>query len=146
MAQRINADHLKASFARVEELAASNKSLADQVRAGIRAFERRLQTLNGRVAARVGGDDSDRFDFVLAFTQHGSEWKLVFVDRRPATGKCAGVHLTDAGEDAQIRAVPALPALLDEMVRAHERRGAELEPALRAISDLGITGVGLYSD
>jgi hypothetical protein len=146
MSLGISADKLKQSFSKIEELAAANKALADQIREGIRAFERRLQTLDGRVAARINHGEGDAVEFTLGFQQHGSEWKLIFVDRKATNQKPAGVMLADASVETQIRAVAALPGLLDAMVSAHETRMGELEPALDTISKLGIDTVGLYAD
>lgn len=121
-----------------------NKSLSDQIREGIRAFERRLQGLEGRVPARValGGES----EVTLGFQQQGSHWKLVLVDKRHHGHRPTSVILTEASVETQIQAVATLPALLDEMIKAHERRVAELEPALAEIGKLGIQDVGLYAD
>ncbi len=143
----INADQLKGSFIKIEQLAECSNELAGKITEGIRAFERRLQSLKGRVAARVSVKSETDGTATLAFEQHGSEWKLVFGVRHPDQHtKGGGIILVDACVETQIRAVAMLPQLLDEMVRAHERRIEDLRPALESINELGINEVGLYAD
>lgn len=141
----LNTDQLKAAFGRIETLAQQNLSVTQQIAEGIKAFERRLQRLDGRLAARVSQRTDDGVA-TLSFEQQGSQWKLLYTTKHN-NGACNGGELlTAVSVDRQMTALRMLPLLLDEMIKAHERRGEELAPALNAISELGIMDVGMYAD
>ncbi|GEM_PF-4283140 len=141
----INTEQLKAAFSRIEELAQENRNVSQQISEGIKAFERRLQRLEGRLAARVSQKSNDGV-MTLSFEQQGSQWRLLYTTKSNA-GVCNGGELlTAVSVDRQMAAIRMLPLLLEEMIKAHERRGEELAPALETIADLGIMEVGMYAD
>ncbi|MFG0293009.1 MAG: hypothetical protein ACF8MJ_07635 [Phycisphaerales bacterium JB050] len=142
----INPEQLKASFARIEELSRSNSERSCQIRAGIKGFERRLQSLSGKVYCRTIEKNPAGHQITVSFEQHGSSWHLVVTERRSNQSTASGILLVDAEVDAQMRAVRMLPKLLEEMITAHERRAGELDPALIMIGELGIAAVALYED
>lgn len=141
----INTEHLKAAFARIETLAGENLAVTQQIAEGIKAFERRLQRLEGRLPARVSSRN-DEGAVTLSFEQQGSQWKLLYTTKSSAGVSNGGELLTSVKVDQQMAALRLLPLLLDEMIKAHEQRGAELAPALEAIGELGILEVGMYAD
>jgi hypothetical protein len=144
--KEINSDQLKAAFARIEELSRTNLERSCQIRAGIKGFERRLQSLSGKVFCRTSEKDSSGAQVSVSFEQHGSEWRLVVAERRAHQHAGPGLLLIDAEVETQMRAIRMLPMLLEEMIAAHERRASDLDPVLKMIAELGIGAVAMYED
>ena len=145
MAAVISSEQLKATFRRIEQLSHQNASVSQQVAEGIKAFERRLQRLEGRVTARVSQKVAEGV-LTLSFELQGSQWRLLFTTKTNTGASNGGELLTSVSVDRQMAAMRMLPSLLDEMIKVHERRGEELAPALETISELGIMEVGMYAD
>lgn len=141
----INPHQLKASFEQIEALHRENQSVVLQISEGIKAFERRLQRLEGRMEARVSEKSEDGV-ITLSFEQQGSNWRLLLATKSPNGSNSTGELLTSVSVDRQMNAIRMLPALLDEMIRGHERRSEELAPALTTFAELGIAEVGMYAD
>lgn len=144
-APALDAAALKEAFATVETLAARSTELATKIKAGVKGFERRLQSMKGRAPARVCQKHGNEV-ITLSFEPQGPEWKLVW-SSRGSTGQVQDQQiLLTMDVQHQMRAIKMLPALMADMVKSHERQIAELEPAVAAIRELGIESVGLYGD
>ena len=145
MSAVINPKQLKASFEQIETLHKENQGVVLKISEGIKAFERRLQRLEGRTQACVSEKTEDGV-VTLSFEQQGSNWRLLLATKSPNGASSTGELLTGVSTDRQMNAIRMLPALLDEMIHEHERRSEELAPALATFAETGIAEVGMYAD
>jgi hypothetical protein len=145
-AATLNSDRLRNAFQRVEALAERERELVSDISNQIKAFERRLQALDGREPVAVS-ERCENETLLLGFRPQGASWRLVFSVKGPDASNTPGVALlTEAGVEDQIRALRLFPALLEQIIAEHERRLGELEPAAGMMEALGIADVGLYAD
>lgn len=138
---------MRNTLSRIETLAEENAGLSSKIRSGIAGFERRLQALNGKVSARVNAAKEDTGATIqLSFEPQGSTWKLMYHVKKAGDSSFTSQMLTNAEITAQYAATKLFQQLMDAMVDAHEKRCADLRPAVETIIDLGIQDVAMYDD
>jgi len=145
-AMTLNSERLREAFQRVETLSQRERDLVSDISNQIKAFERRLQALDGREPAAVSEKQGSE-TLILGFRPQGAAWRLVFTSKGPEASASSGsTLLTEASVEDQIRAIALFPAMLEQIIAEHERRLGELEPAAGMMEALGIAEVGLYTD